>query len=335
MPKKDHTASGSAIAGAGAITAGTGFVAGGVPGVKPDGNTVFNTKPPQGTGLKRQVSRVTGKMPARKATPGGILGFRTDIHEGGTRHFQAQAARYASRKVQPGKEASHAYSHNYTEGKIAPERQVIRHMKGGRKVANLALVGGTAATAYGIRRARQKVEKAQRQSDKLHGAELGAGGAAAGAAFGGHKLLRHQEKTWANRARSGVTEAQKLVPGLGGLKSNQNMRQYQRHLARGGTPENFPKTTTPERDTADILRDKKVFHGVHPKTAAKAGQLRGAAAQAEHFSHVYGNTAKVVGRLRAPASIVAGAGAAGLATSRMKSKKVQKNSRMSAFGVEH
>lgn len=335
--KKDHGASGAAIASGGAVTAGAGLAAGGIPGAKSDFTGVLRTRPASGKGVKRAVSTVTGKAPAAKALPGGVLGFRTHAHEGGLYGFTDQAKTIGARQVAPEKAASHAFSHGYTTGKIGPEEQIIRHMKGGKKVAGAALIGGAATTAWGLKRAkRERVQKSERHSDQYNATLAGVGGTGLALSHGGTKLLRGQERKWTTRTNASIDQAQKLVPGLGGRKPDQDLRRYKKHLARGGTAENFPKTMRPEREMTDILRDKKVFHGVNPETARKAGALRGAAAQGEHFSHVYGNTAKVIGRGRVPAAIAGAAGAGGLIATRVRDKKpVQKNLRMSAFGVEH
>jgi len=332
-----HAASGTSLAAAGGVTAGAGLAAGGIPGAKSDFTAVFRTKPAEGKGVKRAVSHVKGKAPLVRAAPGGVLGFRIHAHEGGTVGFEQQAEQLARRTSAPEKAAHHAFSHGYTEGKIEPEKQVLRHMRGGRKVAAGALIGGAGLTAYGVHRAkeeREQIRKDRRSSDKYNGALAGTGAAGFTLGHGGHKLFRGQERKWTNRANTNVDEAQKLVPGLGGRKHNQNLRAYKKHLARGGTPENFPKTMEPERHMTDILRDKKVFAGVHPDVARKAGNLRGAAVQAEHFSHVYGNTGKVVGRLRTPSAIVGGAGVGGLVAAHRHEDKVHKARNLSQTEID-
>ena len=260
------------------------------------------------------------------------------MHEGGLYDFTEKAKHKAAQTPSPARAAQHAFSHGYVHGKIAPEEKIIRQMRGGKKAAGAALLGGAGLTAYGIKRAKGEIGKSEKHNDRFSGTLAGTGATGLAVGAGGHKVLRGQERKWRNTANASIDEAHKLVPGLGGRKPNQNIRQYKKHLSRGGTPENFPKTMEPERHIGDIARDKKVFEGVHPDVAHKAGALRGAAAQGEHFSHVYGNTAKVVGKLRMPGAILAGAGAGGLVATRLRDKKpVQKayNPRMSAFGVEH
>ena len=282
---------------------------------------MFRTKPAKGKGVKRAVSHVTGKAPAAKALPGGILGFRTHAHRGGLYDFTERAKEHAKK---PAQTASEAYWQGRNAGKIAPEEEIIRHMKGGRKAAGAALVGGAATTAYGMRQAkeeRQRVHKAERHTDKYHGALLGGGGSVAAISHGGSKLLRGQGKKWEGRASRSIDEAGKLVPAIAGREGKKlSLKQIHQHKTkRPGEP--FPKTMRPVVTDSAIKRDPKLLSGVHPHVAEKAGRLRGAAAQQTHFAEVYDNTAKVIRRGRAPGLIAAGAGAGGLAASRMKPKK--------------
>lgn len=292
--KKDHVASGSAIAGAGAVTAGTGFVAGGVPGAKSNVSAVTDLK--LGTKKPMQTAKDLAHHPrVARALPGGILGFRHNAHAGGIYGFKQQSTKDAWKG--PAKDSAEAFWRGRNEGKIAPEETILRHMKGAKQAAGVAMAGGAAATAYGIHRARQKVNKSQRASDKFNGALLGAGGAGAALSGGATHVLRGQERKWAGEASRSTNEAGKLV-----------------HATEH-----------------DITKTPKIIQGVHPDVAVKAGRLRGTATQGRHFAEIYGSTAKAVGRFRTPSLVAAAAGAGGLAMSRKK--PVSK--RMSAFGVEH
>ena len=91
--KKDRSASNAAITSAGAVTAGTGLAAGGIPGAKPNENAVWNMKGGEGKGVKRAISTVRGAAPAAPATPGGILGFRYKVHAGGLYGFDREGER--------------------------------------------------------------------------------------------------------------------------------------------------------------------------------------------------------------------------------------------------
>ena len=316
--KKDHVASGSAIAAGGGVVGATGFVAGGVPGVKPniDPLVQVNQERSKGKGFKATARKAKKVVPAvARGTGGGILGFRRKAHEGGIYGFKQQATTNAW------KGATHdpheAFLRGRVEGKIAPEEQVLRHLKGGKKAAGAAMAGGAATMAYGVHRARQKVEKADRDEKAFHGALLGGGAATAGVSHGAVKLLGSQEKKWSAEATHNVGRAEKLVPGMASPK------------VRRGKKVSFEAIR--DADT-EARKNPKSFKGVHPNVAQEAGRLRGAAIQQAHFADVYRSTGKAVGHLRGPGLVAAAAGAGGLAVSRKKDK-VKKN--LSAFGVEH
>lgn len=287
--KKDHTASGSAIAAGGATITGTGFVAGGVPGAKVDINAAVNKEP-----------GVRGKLRQAKATPGGVLGFRHKAHAGGIYGFKQKATENAWKG--PAHDPHEAFFRGRTEGKIHPEEQVLRHLKGGKKAAGGLMAVGAATTAYGLHR-RKQVSKADRREKSYSGALLGAGAATAGVSHGTTKLLGSQERKWSIAATRNVSEAGKLVPGMAGPK-----------VRRGK-----PLTTESLRDAdSEVRRNPKTFKNVPAHVAEHAGKLRGAAIQQAHFADVYRDTGKMVGRLRAPGLVAAGAGAGGLALSRKK-----------------
>jgi hypothetical protein len=299
---KDRKASGAAITGAGAVTAGTGFVAGGVPGAK------ANVRP-----ITEPTPGVRGQARKAKAVPAGILGFRHNAHAGGLYGFKQKATENAWKG--PPQHAQEAYSHGRAEGKIHPEEQVLRHLKGAKRGAGLALAGGAAATAYGVRRMSSEKVKKSRREDTYSGAAVGAGAAGLGVTHGAHGVLRGQQRKWSEAAADNVAAAGRLVPSVSGQGHSEA------HIKRG---------------EASIKRNPNTFRNVHPNVAQEAGRLRGSAIQHAHFAHVYGSTAKVVGRLRTPSAVVAGAGAGGLALSRKKDKmKKNQSARMSAFGVEH
>lgn len=324
--RKDRTASGAAITGAGAVTAGTGLVAGGVPGAKADFSSVFRMKPSSGTGVKRAVTTVTGKAPVARALPGGILGFRQSAHRGGLAGFSQM--RDSAKKT---KSAHEAFFQGRNAGKIAPEEKVLSHMSRARGGAAAALIGGTAVTAYGVHRSKTPVRKSQRSSERYNGALAGVGAGGLAVSAGGTKALRGQQRHWEKAATKSVDEAGKLVPNIAGREGKRlNLKQMHQHKIKNpGQP--FPKTMYPKVTDSQIKRDPKIMAGVKPSTARRAGELRGAAAQQRHFAEVYGNTAKVVGRFRAPSAIVGAAGVGGLMAARRKKSPVSK----SAFGVEH
>src|ERR1043165_6128958 len=156
--QKDHTASGSAIAAGGAVTAGTGFVAGGVPGAKPKVKNFVDLN--LGSKGPKESAKALARHPsAVRAFHGGVLGFRHNAHAGGIYGFKQKATENAWKG--PSHDSHEAFFRGRTEGKIPPEEQVLRHLKGGKKAAGATMAGGAALTAYGIHRARQKVSKAK------------------------------------------------------------------------------------------------------------------------------------------------------------------------------
>jgi hypothetical protein len=312
MPqKRDHAASGSAIAAGGAVTAGTGLAAGGIPGVKSNVKDFIEADIPN-MSPKGTVKALIKHPKAAKALPGGIFGFRHNAHAGGLYGYKQKATEEAW-KGEP-KHAHDAFFRGRNVGKIEPEEQVLRHLKGGKKVAGAAAVGGAALTAYGVHRAR-KVSKADRTEKGYQGALLGGGATLAGVAHGGKKVLDRQDRKWSAESAKNVKTARGMVPGLA-------------HPKRGPDAE----ASLRDADLA-VRKDPNAFKGIAPHVAQEAGRLRGAAIQQAHFANVYRGTGKAVGHLRAPGLVAAAAGAGGLALSRKKKSPMSK--RMSAFGVVH
>jgi hypothetical protein len=325
--KKDHAASGSAIAGAGAVTAAGGLIAGGVPGGKSDFTSVFRVKRGEGKGFKRAASTVKGAAPAAKAAPGGIFGFRTHAHEGGLYGYADDTMKHNRN----GANARESFRQGRTTGKIGPEMKIISQMKGARKVAHGALGAGVGAVAYGAHRARKtEVKKDDRHTKKYSGALLGAGGTAAVGSHVGSKVLTGQAKKWEKSAAQNVDEAGRLVPRIAGRQKEKISDKKAYKLIRQNKP--HPMSSRPSVSDHYIKNNPLTMSGVHPEVARHAGRLRGAAAQEQHFADVYRNTSKVVRRLRTPSLVAAAAGAGGLAAANKKTK-VKKN--LSAFGVEH
>lgn len=313
--KRKSNAGNSALVGAGATTAGVGAIAGGVPGVKSNtgeimrrvaerkkAKTVGESAPKYGAKNNAKVAAQAGR--------GGILGFRVSNHEAGTYGFKQKAT---MGEWYPSNEPAKAFKQGRDKGKVAPEEKIIRQMKGGRKVANAALIGGVGAMGYGAYKSRQnrpgKIGKRddRKRNDRARnasGAAVGAGGAAFGVAQGAGSLLGNQEKKWYRVRNDSNAAAARLAPNTKGKNDLD--------IARGG---------------------KKVFEGVSADNARKAGVHRGTAIQANHFAHVYGGTGKVVRSVRTPAAALAGAGGAGLVMTKPKSKV--RKSTTSAFGVDH
>lgn len=316
---------GSAIAGAGAVTTGVSLVAGGVPGTTPNGNAIFRLKHLDGRGMPRAVAEVRNKGSAvGPAVHGGILGFRASVHEHGNKYFKAQNE--LDEQARRGNEPHvKTFYRGHNAGKIAPEEHIIRGMKAGRKVAHGALGAGVAATAYGVHRARSSGKVQKRDTTKEYdGALLGAGASGAAIAHGGGKYLGAQQHKLANSASAKVDEAGKLIPALDGRQGKKlTLAQMGRHQRKKpGAP--YPKTMYPTVRDGDIKRNPKLLSGVPAKTVEHVGHLRGAAAQERHFSEVFGSTAKVVRHLRTPSAIVGAVGAGGLMAHKRESTKVKK-----------
>lgn len=260
---------GAAIAGAGASAAGLGAIGGGVPGLNMD----------------------YSKHPALKA-PMGIFGWRQKAHEGAVRDFEADLARKPSRdgrqrraeyrKGRPRTRESRAYLRAYTKAKIPEEQKIIRHMRTGRMATNALLVGGLAATGYGIHRA--KVQKSDRARDRTFGAVLGAGAGGAAIAEGVSQVLVHQGRKWEDKGAEARRAAQRVAPKV-----------------------------TPAHSAYAAWDDPKLLRGVSATDAAEAGRQRGIASQARYFGGVYRNTARHLRTGRNVGLAAAAVGATGLA----------------------
>jgi len=308
--KQNRQAQGGAIAGAGAVTAGTGLIAGGVPGVRGSYKDVERLK----EGTKAQKVRGAAKLGG-----GGILGYRRAFHEGGVKWFERVEGNKSKIK---NPSPSQAFTRSRNQAKIAPELKVMRHMAGAKKAAGAALIGGSAATAYGVHRMKGEVRKDHRRGQNYNATLAGAGATGAGVTTGAGALLGHQAKKWEGRASHSIDEAGRLVPSMAGRKDptvtdKQYAKQVKKHP---GQP--FPKSMYPVHSDAEMARDpKKYLSGVSHSTAKKAGALRGHAAQATHFAEVYGDTAKVVRRFRGPSAVVGTVAAGGLLAGRNKRKR--------------
>lgn len=330
---------GSAIAGAGAVTAGTGFIAGGVPGAKSDftgvlraADNLANTKGKKGA--KKAVSTVRGVTPALKSLPGGILGFRAHAHQGGQVGFEQAAA---AAKKNPPKDAVGNFYRGRNEGKIPAEVKVLRGMTRGRHVANAALVGGTAVTAYGLHHRKKPVSKRDRKNDTYNASLAGAGATGVAVSHGGSKYLDSHRDRYAASASRNVDAAGKLAPKIAGRREkNWSYNKKLKFMAKN-PGESIPKGMHPSISDGAIKQHPDLLEGVSNRTARKVGHLRGVAAQERHFSEVFGNTAKVVRGFRTPSAIVGGVGVGGLLATEhaKKTKPIKKSAGVSAFGVEH
>lgn len=301
MTKRNHDASNAAITGAGSVTAGTGLVAGGLPGIKGDPSQLTRLRSLKDAKDKPKIKRVARAVrPGVKAAKGGILGGRIVSHNDGTEIFRQKAS---MGEWHPSKTPQESFVQGRHRGKVAPEEKIIREMKGGKKVAAATLLAGSAAIAYGQRdKIKAKFKKRDSRRDKVSGAALGAGGTGLIVTSAASAGLHQQKRRWERESAKSKAGAARHIPALDGMSDQ------------------------------DIVRNPHIFRGASVHSARLAGHLRGAAAQHDHFADVYRTTAKVVGHGRAPSAVIAGAGGVGLLAHKKK-KPVSKN--LSAFGVEH
>lgn len=312
--KKDRTASGAAIAGAGGTTAGIGLVGGGIPGYKSDSSELKNIK--RGSFAHRAGSALSSGR-------GGIFGYRTDAHQGFLNE-QRDSTNYF--KDKPANRVE-SFQRGQGAGKMKPEEQIIRHMKLGRRLSTAALVGGTAATAYGVHRVKHSQVKksggATNTKLKQDSATLlGIGGTTAGASYGGARLMEHQGRSWSAKAGKSIDEAARIVPNMGGHKVHTDPRLV--------INPNVPRTSPRIDDKKIVNNHKRVLAGKSKAQAEAAGHIRGRSQQERYFSNVYAKTGKTLRRIHKPALGLAAVGAGGLVMARHQDR-VNK----SAFGVEH
>lgn len=332
--RKNITA--SAATGAGSVVAGTGLIAGGIPGAKSDfsgvlraGDNLAATKGQKGP--RKAASTIRGATPALKAIPGGILGFRLSAHHGGHIGFQQDAA--AANKKPPKDKVGNFYR-GRNEGKIPAEAKVIRGMTRGRHVANAALVGGAAAAAYGHHEKKKALSKRDKKSDTYSATLAGAGATGAAVSHGGAKYLDSHRDRYASEAARHVDEAGKIAPATAGRREkNWSYNKKLKYMSKNpGQP--IPKGMHPSISDGAIKQHPEMLDGVTRNAARKVGHLRGLAAQERHFSDVFGSTAKVVRGFRTPSAVVGAVGAGGLLATDTQKKKIHKST-TSAFGVDH
>lgn len=292
-------AEGAAIAGTGAAVGSAGLVGGGVPGVRSNSRSIARIK----SGTKPQRIKASAR-----SLRGGIFGYRADAHQSYLRKLSNKNAWHNK----PNDDLSHidSFRRGYQTGKMGPEKEIIRHMKFARRGSNVALAGGAGIAAYGIHRLRQpdKIRKAQRDTDRYHGAMAGAGGATAVGATVGARHLERQGRKWSQRSADKIVEAHRQVPNLG------------TYTRVPGKNRRVPDVV-PEHDY-DAVRNNP-WDRLHEdkKRVETAGKLRGEATQHRYFASVYGKSGRLVRSIRTPAVAAAAIGASGLALSRKKTKK--------------
>jgi len=313
MPeKKDHTGSGSAIAGVGATTAGAGLLGGGIPGVKSNSSTIANIK--QGSTAQRAGA-------AASSLRGGVFGYRTDAHKGFLQR-QVNDDKYF-RGADPNPNRLDSFRRGVGSGKIQPEKDIIRHMKTGRRLSNAALVGGAGVAAYGVHRAKGSEKVKKREGDYkgrdtaqgASGALLGAGGTVGAGGYGAARFMERQGRKWNASAAKDLDAAQKIIPNLKGHRTSDHRLQTPNSRVPATVPQVQTRRVTGghTKEGKEIKPDPRLLAGKSKAQADAAGRLRGSAGQGQYFGAVYGKTAMYARKAAKPGMKVAGVGAAGLA----------------------
>ena len=274
--QKKRAAQGAAATG---ITAG--LVAGGIPGTKPDADQLANIR--QGTSVKQRAKALVD------ASKGGIFGYREQAHKQAKREFTRGKRQHTDKTTK----ANHFWR-GRNNGKIPPEKKVIQHMKGARKVSNAALLGSGALMGYTVL---DKADNAKERKDNSGkwAALAGAGGVATVGTVAGAPALNRQSKKYAKMRDKQYERAQKHVPRL--------------------------TADVKDNDLKDPNIRSRVFANASREQAEAAGRARGKATQYDYFRRAYRANGKWIGRLRAPAAALTAAGAAGTVASGTKDKK--------------
>lgn len=337
-PRPDVT--NAAITGAGATTAGVAALAGGIPKAQPDLSVAGKlTAEDKSRGMRRAAKRVKTQAQAAKLTPGGILGFRTGIHEFGTGYLKEKASQDKKAKRTSPESTARAYDRGVTTGRIGQENKIISGMKAGRKFSHGALAAGVGTAGYGIYRSKKESVKksdARTRSDKYAGTLVGVGGSGAAISQGTSMYLNRHYKKYSAKSGQNIDRAGKLAPRTAGREGDDMGRSLKRmdKYKKKHPGADWPKTMYPKVTDQQIESNpKKYFKGVDHKTTEKVGRLRGQAAEQRHYAEVFQNTAKTVKRFRTPSLALGAAGVGGVIAN--QDKKVKKSHTVSAFGVDH
>ena len=314
----------SAEMGVGTALAGTGLIAGGIPGARePNTLNIWNVRGkvrnavPQGQPPQRsRYGSSNGLHNAKIVVPqsrAGIFGFRANMHD----------AYIAENKS---KTHGDAYVHGMRSGKLDAEAKIVRGMRVGRRASYGLTAGGAALALAGRRRAQgnTQVEKRDSRSENASAAALGAGGVVAGVGHFVPKGLGRYERHYADSAKGHVLAARKLAPHYGGLKTTPAKIDPD-----FGTIRRPAKTTMYPYKTDAQLKSSGASARIKggDKVAAEVGRHRGIASQERHFAEAFGGTSRAIRRVRGPGLAVAGAGAAGLLAARDAKQPMSKSDR--------
>jgi len=283
-------------------------MAGGVPRAKVDSiklrhiteNPAVSNAPTKRAKAKEIVRNIPK---ARKGWQGGMGGFRESAH-----YIVESTAGKKLAERGPVHEMTHgqAFSHGVSEGKIEPERVIMRQMKNVRRVGHGVLGAGLGMTAGGVALATHKhheVKKAdssnRKRAQTASATTLGVGGTAAAASYGAKRVFRGQERKWEGQARKLVAESGRMAPGLGTeMERSDPKSRWKGQL--------IPKKLEQKAINEGALASKT------KQAAMEVGHMRGAARQAAYFGRTHHVHAKIAGKATKGSLAVAGLGAAGL-----------------------
>jgi hypothetical protein len=294
---------GTAMASGGGVLAATGLAGGGIPGTRPDPDSIKAWKGSKGA----------SRMNVMRAAPGGIFGYREQAHKQYNAKNAADQAHYARKTPTSKLKVGDVYARGKETGKIPVEEKIIRHLKVGRKASYGALAAGSALAATGAHLARrdQRVKKYDREkTDRAGSVMLGGGLAAAGVSQGAASVLGGQTKKWTAAEGRSYRDASAIIPNLRGKRNSDVLGD----ASRG------------------IKADPKLLKGKSRRQVFDAAKHRGAAQQAKYFSRVYGNHAKAFRVARYPSLALAGAGGALLAAPGAAGRARERSDRRSSGG---
>jgi hypothetical protein len=290
----------SAALGTGAVLAGGGFVAGGVPGAKVTANDAIVEGIKRGT----PASRLTH---AAQAAPGGVFGYRHAAHQ----RFINENLNLKDQKYTGGTPQHDKYWAGANKGRVNAEKDVMGYLKRARRVSHGALIGGAGLMAASrIKRKERKpgeVGKAERRKKEYQSpsgmAGIVGGSTLAAGSLGVATHLERKGDEWANQAARAYKRSEKMAPNAGGFDIIN------------------PRSVEPKKRTNVLhVKPHKTFEeigaesghtlaGQTPKSAGKLGEMHGGAAQNRYFAGQFGGNAKLVRRL----GVSSGAGIAALA----------------------
>lgn len=295
--KDDEHYKTSALVGGGAVATAGGLLAGGLPGAK--------ASPTRLADIKTAPTRPMRAKALFDAGKGGIFGYRDEAHVDAARKMKADHGKMKDWDL---KSDPNTFEAKYKEfdrsrklGKIGPEKDVIEHLKRGRRASHLVAGAGIAATAYGVGRSQRKKQQAQqalvgksdRAVERYNGGLLGVGAATALGAHAVERGLSGQAARWNHKRKLTEAEIDKITP-------NHKPVSYDRgHIMDHKN---------------NLLRD------MSHDDAEKAGKLSGRRAQERYFANTYRANAKWAGRVRYGGAGIAAAGVGGLYANRKTNK---------------